>query len=554
MQSEKTPSHERLRERVRDLIEKKALIMREKRPTILSGGGVARWMFDFRPLVLAADSLDDICELFWENVKSESGIQVGGLETTSIAMTAGLILKGREKGTPLTGFYVRKSRDKDGLQNHIEGNLSDKRIVLVDDTLNSGQSLLRQVKLLETLGRRVDAVLVIVRFREIGTYKFFTKRGIKIISLFTLDDFPATGGIEKYAEQSPPAMLESSLAVEWKFNGGHPSYFHTVPKSTPTIDEKCLYFGSDNGSFFALDQRTGNVEWEWRLRQRIREPHIFSSPALSKGVLYFGAYDGNVYAIEAVSGKTKWIYREADWVGSSPCVSNVLSLVFIGLEFGLRGKSGGFVAIDANTGKERWSHRCEARVTSSPTYSERWNAVVFGTESGEVYCLDAATGAQKWLFKGSGAVRASFAIDDEREYVCFGSLDSNVYILDMRSGAVMKKIESFEPVWSTPYLHDDRIYLGLLDKRILCVDMESGDILWTHWANSRVFSSPVLIHNRLYCGSNDGRLYVLDPRDGRRLDTFQATERIMNKVVHNETTKQLFVTTYANEIYCLRIA
>jgi outer membrane protein assembly factor BamB/orotate phosphoribosyltransferase len=539
------------RDVLRAYIEKQALVGRDARHTVLPRGGIARWSFDFRPLFMDANALDRLCGALWETLKREENIQLGGLETTAIALVAGMLLKGKEFGVATNGFYIRKSRDKDGLQNCIEGTVTDRKIVLMDDVLNSGSSILRQVKLLEAEGKKVHAISVIVRFRDLPSYTYFTERGIKIISLYTLDDFPPTGGVKEFGKQNTPAVMETPFAVEWKFQSLTPSFFHVVPKSTPVLDDTRLYFGTDNGSFWALNQSDGSVVWEHKPFRTAKDRHIFSSPALYDGFLYFGSHDGNVYALESGTGTVRWAYREADWVGSSPCVASELSLVYIGLQFGWWNKKGGIVALDAKSGKKKWWKTFSADVLGSPAYSKTFNAVVIGADDGHVYCYNAANGDEKWKFKADKGVRASFAFDEERGYVAFGSADRFLYVLNAETGAVVRMIETFEPIWSTPFLKDGRLYVGLLDRRILCADIESGNIYWTFFAKSRIFSTPELIDGKVYCGSNDGRLYVLDSEIGKHLETFQATERIMNKIAYNPVSKRIFIMTYANEVYCL---
>ena len=59
----------------------------------------------------------------------------------------------------------------------------------------------------------------------------------------------------------------------------------------------------------------GDVVWETYFQQPIQ-----SSPALSEGVVYFGSDDGGFYAVSAASGETLWTFRTENWISSSPAV------------------------------------------------------------------------------------------------------------------------------------------------------------------------------------------------------------------------------------------
>lgn len=550
MKEQRVHRDELIRELRKEILER-AFVPKEKKASTLPNGMAAGWIFDMRPLLLKSKTLDMICELFWAQLEAEGPFQVGGLETASIPLISGMVMKGKERGVNVSGFYMRKSRRKDGLQKHIEGEITDEKIVLLDDALNSGKSFIRQLKVLEEAGKKVHAICVMIRFRDVSFYEYFRERGIKIFSLFTLDDFPATGGMDSYNKKRNDIPVRDIFSVEWKFGSNNPVYFHVVPKSAPAIDDERVYFGSDNGTMWALNQSGGSVAWSFKTLFGAGNKRIFSSPTVHDGLVYFGAYDGNVYALDAVTGEKRWVYMEADWIGSSPCVAPDLGLVFVGLEFGLWKKGGGLAALDLKTGEKKWWAITSTTVHSSPLYSAVHGVVVCGSTEGIVYAFRARDGKLLWRYATGGAVRASFAFDEKRGLVCFGSEDKYIYVLKTETGELVHKIETLEPVYSTPLVDGNRLYFGVLDKRMWCVDLNTGNVEWTFWTHSRVFSTPALAEGNIVFGSNDGRLYELDPKTGTELSYFQTTERIVNKTAYNPNTKRFFVPTYANEIYCL---
>ena len=539
---------------LKDLLAKRALVRSREARIVSPAGEPQAWLFDIKGVMLEGPVLEMVVDCIWQKIKSELPFQLCALETAGIALVAGVVLRARQDGVNLNGLYMRKSRKKDGLQKIIEGRPNNEKVILLDDATNSGRSLVRQIEALHLIGNKVHAVCSIVHFRDESFYDYFRESGIKLFSLFTLDDFPATGGLKEYARLNAvktPAKPQSYFKTEWKFQSENPSYFHILPKSAPAIDEKRVYFGADNGTLWALNQSDGSVAWSFKTLFGAGDKRIFSSPAISQDLVYFGAYDGNVYALDAETGKKKWVYLEADWIGSSPCVAEDLGLVFVGLEFGLINKHGGIAALDAKTGEKQWWQIFETQAHSSPSYSKKHGIVVVGSSAGIVYAFNAKTGKPIWKYATSGAVRAGFAFDDARELVCFGSEDKNIYALNIKNGTVVHAVPTMEPAYSSPLVENGRLYMGALDKQVYCIDLNSGAVLWRHWTHSRVFASPVLVEGNLYIGSNDGRLYDLDPETGKETAYFQAPERIVNKVAYNPQTKRFFVPTYANELYCL---
>ncbi|MFZ2984080.1 MAG: PQQ-binding-like beta-propeller repeat protein, partial [Minisyncoccia bacterium] len=328
-----------------------------------SQGMTADWLFDFRALMLQPKWLNRYAEIFWERHGSKYPFQVAGMETAGIALVAAIVMKGVERGTPVNGFFIRKSRKRQGLMKMIEGTPTDDPVILVDDLMNSGGTIHKQVEIISSIGKHVSDVFVLLVYRAREAYAFTETDHVALDFLFTLKDF----GLRMLSSDAPEIPKESFKTL-WHFAAPTSSLQLVVQKSAPVLDDTRLFFGSDEGVFRALDQETGEVLWEFSIERHPVEKGILSSPALHKGVVYFGAYDGNVYVLNAETGNMLWKYADADWVGSSPSLAPELGLLFIGLEFGLFNKRGGIVALSLATGKRVWEDRTPALTHGSPLY------------------------------------------------------------------------------------------------------------------------------------------------------------------------------------------
>jgi outer membrane protein assembly factor BamB/orotate phosphoribosyltransferase len=511
-----------------------------------SEGATADWLFDFRALMLQPHWLNRYAELFWERYGDRYPFQVAGMETAGIALVAAIVMKGVERGTPVSGFFIRKSRKRQGLMKMIEGTPTDDPIILVDDLMNTGGTIHKQIEIIASLGKTVTDVFVLLVYRAREAYRFADTDHITLSYLFTLEDF----GIRLLATVAPLIPKESFKKL-WHFGAPDPSFQVIVQKSAPVLDDRRIFFGSDAGIFRALDQETGEVLWEYAVGPHPSEKGILSSPALHDGVVYFGAYDGNVYALDAVSGDVRWMYAEADWVGSSPSLAPDLGLLFIGLEFGLIFKRGGIAAISLHTGKRMWVDRTPALTHGSPLYIPEEGMVVVGSNDGVVYAYAAKTGELRWRYQTGSDVKASFAYDPKRRLIVFGSMDAKCYALAARDGSPVFARQTEGGIYSTPLVHEDTAYVASLDKRLYAIDLDTGQDRWVYSTSGRIFSSPVFAEGSIWIGSNDGRVYEIDPDQGQLRNFFQATERITNKIAYNGSTKRFFIPTCANEIYCI---
>ncbi len=504
------------------------------------------WIFDFRAIMLEAKWLDTYAELFWGRFAHKYPFQVGGLETAAIALVAAVVMKGNERGTPVNGFFIRKSRKREGLMKQIEGTLTEDPIILVDDLINTGSSLRRLLLVHESLEKHVSDMFVILSFRAMDAYAFAAEKGTTVSSLFALTDF----GMAMMPTHAPE-IPRAAFVEAWKFSPGGAGFEYVVQKSAPIADDTCVYFGTDSGTFFAVHQKDGSVAWRFDIGKHPSHKGIFSSPALYNGVVYFGAYDGNVYALNSENGAEIWKNSDADWIGSSPAIAPDLGLLFIGLEFGIFRKRGGIAALDLKTGVRRWTDRTPALTHGSPLYIREENMVVIGSNDGVVYAYEAASGRRLWTFQTSGDVKTRPAYDAPRRQIIVPSMDTRVYALAAHSGAVQWALETGGPIYSNPLVVGDVAYITSLDKSLYAIDCASGNKLWEFATNGRIFATPVVAEGSLWIGSNDGRLYEIDPESGKLRTFHQLTERIVNAIAWNPVAKALFVPTVANELYCI---
>ncbi|NQV93105.1 PQQ-binding-like beta-propeller repeat protein [Candidatus Kaiserbacteria bacterium] len=531
---------------LKKIIENKVLVSKENEQIISSAQTESLWLFDFRRIFLDPYHIDLIAEIFWDTYKDKRPFQVCGLEVAAIPLVTAIVMKSVQKGKPVNGFFIRKSRKKDGLMRMFEGTVTDENIIIVDDLINSGKSVMRQLAAIDAIGKKVSDVFTIMHFRELEYYYFLKERDITLHSIFPITTFNID--FKKY---TPKKFLGDIFKTEWYFKSNKPSYFYVVQKSTPAFDLEKIYFGSDSGNFWALNQKDGSVAWKYKVGFHPKGKSIFSAPAIHKNTVFFGSYDGNVYALDTQTGVKKWVFMEADWVGSSPALAPDIKTLFIGLEFGLINKRGGIVALDLETGEKKWEHITSQYTHCSPAYFAPEKIVVIGSNDSTVYAYSAKGGKLLWKLQTHGEIKASFAFDEKRKTVIFGSFDGRLYIVDIKTGKIIHTHQAEFGIYSTPTVYKDNVYFTSLDKRLYSINLKTNALNWFFEAKGRIFSSPTVINEKLYIGSNDGRLYELDPGTGEELGFLQVSERITNKVVYNEENKKFFLLTFANEVYCL---
>ncbi|HWO07131.1 MAG TPA: PQQ-binding-like beta-propeller repeat protein [Candidatus Paceibacterota bacterium] len=552
-------------------LEERAFVRGKDERIIQASGAIApesEWLFDIRRIVMEPEIMRDIATLFWHTFSQKKPTQIGGLEVGAIPLVTELVAHAhyRRDRKDVSGFFIRKSRKKTGLTRMVEGQLhKGRRVILVDDLTNSGKSFVRQVEVLESLGHTVEAIWVIVRFRDEDYYAYFKEKNIALHSVFDLNDFADTLGTKNLTKKNPPPPPAQSFKVHWKFASANPSYHYVVPKSDPAIDEHRVYIGSDAGVMYALNQSDGTTAWSYRVGFHVKGKGIFSSPALHDGTVYFGGYDGNVYALDANTGKRKWVSLEADWVGSSPALAPELGLLFIGLEYGLWKKRGGIAALDLKTGRTAWAYRDMPCYThSSPLYLKKHRQIVIGSNDGGAYLFDARRGTLVWKYTagtlteeelrtGFSAhdIKESFAYDEKRDLIIFGTMSGQLCFVRRKDGTLAGSFQAEFGFNASPVICGNAVLAASLDKHLYCIDLDTFKERWRWHAGARLFATPVIIDGTIYIGANTGRLTEIDPETGAEKVSVTLTERITNKIAYNPSTRRFFVPTFANELYCM---
>jgi outer membrane protein assembly factor BamB len=117
--------------------------------------------------------------------------------------------------------------------------------------------------------------------------------------------------------------------------------------SSPAVADGLVYFLTYDGAFYALTADTGALKWRFATggerrfeakgihgltpsNQNIADPMdlYLSSPAVFDGRVYFGSSDGHVYALDAKTGILQWSFETQDIVHASPAIAN--NTVYIG--------------------------------------------------------------------------------------------------------------------------------------------------------------------------------------------------------------------------------
>ena len=144
--------------------------------------------------------------------------------------------------------------------------------------------------------------------------------------------------------------------------------------STPAAQGDVVYFGTEQGLFFAIDSKAGDVKWTF---EDLYGVQLRGSAAIKDGVIVFGAFDRKVYALDAKTGDEKWSTLGKQSYEGSPVIAGDKVVI---------PTTNGFVMLlNLADGKIISQRELAEDVIASPAVAE--NRVVIATKIGSIICL-----------------------------------------------------------------------------------------------------------------------------------------------------------------------
>jgi outer membrane protein assembly factor BamB len=335
----------------------------------------------------------------------------------------------------------------------------------------------------------------------------------------------------------------------------------------PVVIGDTIYFGSDDGNFYALDVESGYMRWVFKSGAEIN-----SIPYADKDQVYFGSKDGKLYALSRETGQEMWnfpirsqinsqVQRYGDYVIFVGDADAIYFLSPGGMEqfridnpgwynftflmaddvmyFATGPRVEQIGPFDINRREFLWF--LSFREIEASWYSfcaVRGDLLYFGTADvyGGMYlgfhAYNRHTGKMVWQQYREGILRNYeerawnlFIRDVElldfmaptvwKDLVIFTGGDCAARAFDAKTG-VMRWERVFDtPVSSAPTIAAGRVYFGLLGDndnppQFVCISAGDGRLLWQMETEGSLLSAPVIAGKRIIFGTDKSVFYVLE--------------------------------------------
>ena len=225
-----------------------------------------------------------------------------------------------------------------------------------------------------------------------------------------------------------------------------------------------LYVGNQAyGKIYAFNSTTGALRWVYP-RQDNLDGAVIGGLAVAGDSVYFGTAEGTVYALDAATGDWRWDARTDGEIWSAPIIDGD------SLYVGTLDKK--LYALDITNGSKKWAPvEVGGAIATPPVIHD--STVYFGSFDRYLYAVEATSGTLKWKSETEAGnwFWARPVLVNNTVYAA--SLDGKVYALDAESGRTVAEFDLGGPISSAPLLVDNKIIVATEEGVLYSLDTES---------------------------------------------------------------------------------
>jgi outer membrane protein assembly factor BamB len=304
--------------------------------------------------------------------------------------------------------------------------------------------------------------------------------------------------------------------------------------------------GNANDGIVAYDKSTGHVKWRRSLRGGVE-----GGASVYKETVYFGANDGFFYAVDAYTGRSKWTFPLRSEGLGRPLIAD-------GIVYFMTGNNMVY-ALNADTGEQVWLYsrmdpaNLTVRGASEPTILGQ--SLLLGFSDGFLVALNKSNGSLLWERRLGTNVRfkdvdAKPIVRGDRVYI--SSYDGLFYCLSAKDGSTLWTSE--DGGFQSPHVHEDKVFLATSDSRVVSLDAASGKKIWDVKLNQTVASTPVYYRGLVIFGEWQGDLVALDALTGKVVDRYSTGRGLVSPLMLDYDAQRAYIVGTNGDLYAFRLS
>ncbi len=228
------------------------------------------------------------------------------------------------------------------------------------------------------------------------------------------------------------------------------------------------------------------IRWKIKLQSGNEKIRALNPPIVMGDTIYFGSDDGNFYALDVESGYMRWVFKSGAEINSIP--SSDKDNIYFG------SKDGKLYALSCETGQVIWTFQAESQINSQ--VQRYGDYIIFVGDADAVYFLS-PQGEEKFRIKNPGWYNYSFLVTDDIMYMGTGPVVELVgpYNIKERKFLWFLDYHEMDAIWySFTAIRGDLLYLGTasvaMDTTYLgyhAFNRHTGELVWRKYQEGKLF-------------------------------------------------------------------
>ena len=359
-----------------------------------------------------------------------------------------------------------------------------------------------------------------------------------------------------------------SLQLDWKIETGKKIV------APPALDDEHVFIGNESGTFFAIDQHSGEILWQVETggniqgRAVLNDEHIFFESA------------NTFYALNKTDGKEIWqytlnmspekfSYADKDFLFKLDFFDDKRSSGIIHKGIFYAGTSNGkVIGLNSKTGELEFSINSNnnSPVRSTPLIHE--DQLFFGDWNGIVYCFDLNSNSFLWQkstyrekpYDTFGGIASEFLVYKGKLF--FGARNPMFNVLWKDDGQKEWTYTDPDGGWliGDPVIYSDTLYVGGSDNfAMLALSPSDGRLLWKNQRSKNIYVKPIVSKEYIiYPGGNSydprdtGEIVILDRFTGETITSFETPYGVFSAPAWTEEGQIIF-GSLDGAIYSLKL-
>jgi outer membrane protein assembly factor BamB len=303
------------------------------------------------------------------------------------------------------------------------------------------------------------------------------------------------------------------------------------PAGPLSIHNGALVYPETRKKIRFYDVQTGHELGRWKAKG-VPQTGVL----ISDSIAIFGVSPRRDFlrAVQAFSAKRLWQKKVKD-VAAGPIIVDNRLIVSSG--------DGLVRALELDDGESAWTFTGDQRPSAAASCGHE--RIFQPAEHGWLYVLSPDSGRELYRVQLDGSLVSPVAV---AQFVYATTVTGRVYALNPDDGSTIWKADVGNPVWTSPAVGRDRVFVGHSGGEVLAFDAVSGHELWRYQAGGVIRASVLSVGDLVIVGTMTGRLLALKADDGSLVDSTTVKGAVLFSPVSDG--KRLFVATQAGKILC----